>query len=199
MFFSSRLARFSFRTILTFTVTFAATVCLSGTQAVRAQTSNPQTSRTVFPEPALPALPSAGGTLRDPVFGTEVMRVTDERDGALNGNFYPQWPTFNADSTRLLVRRYYPGDAIYSFDPVGFRLGESFVLPRLPDNGTTINEGAIWSSTDPDTLYVLGWTGPKLWSFNARTRQYKLVHDFSRDASFSPGDYLWQMSMSADD
>ncbi|HEY0174079.1 MAG TPA: hypothetical protein VGB98_23885, partial [Pyrinomonadaceae bacterium] len=55
--------------------------------------------RRVLPEPALPALPAAGGTFRDPVFGTEVMRVTGERDGKLNGTFYPHWPTLNADST----------------------------------------------------------------------------------------------------
>src|SRR5215210_3749671 len=199
MFFSSRSVRFSFHSLLTFALTFAAAAaCLSGAQSARAAKPADANDRRVLPEPALPALPAAGGTFRDPVFGTQIMRVTDSRDGKLNGTFYPHWPTLNADSTRLLVKRYETGDAVYSFDPVNFKLGESFVIPRLPDNGTTINEGAIWSTADPDTLYLLGWNGPKLWSLNVRARQYTLVHDFSRDASFSRGDFLWQMSMSAD-
>src|SRR5947199_4888305 len=105
--------------------------------------SNPQRAgqtrgaddRRVIPESSPPALPPAGGTFKDAAFGTEIMRVTDERDGKLNGTFYPHWPTFNADSTRLLVKRYETGDAIYSFDPVAFKLGGSRPLPRLPDNG----------------------------------------------------------------
>jgi hypothetical protein len=197
--FTSRLSHRSVRSLLNFALAFAAVVCALSTQTARAQqaTSDPQTSSAVIPEPPLPALPAAGGKFRDPAFGTEVMRVTDERDGAENGNFYPHWPTFNADSTRLLVRRRDTGDAIYTFDPNAFTLGTSYVIPRLPDNGTTITEGAIWSATDPDTLYVLGWAG-KLWALNARTRQYTLVHDFTRDATFAPGDFLWQMSVSAD-
>jgi hypothetical protein len=197
--FTSRFSRRSVRPLLNFALAFAAVVCALSSQPARAQQagSDPQTSSAVIPEPPLPTLPAAGGKFRDPAFGTEVMRVTDERDGVENGNFYPHWPTFNADSTRLLVRRRDTGDAIYTFDPNAFTLGTSFVIPRLPDNGTTITEGAIWSATDPDTLYILGWTA-KLWALNARTRQYTLVHDFTRDATFAPGDFLWQMSMSAD-
>jgi hypothetical protein len=154
--------------------------------------------RRVIPEPALPALPRAGGTFRDPVFGTEVMRVTDERDGKLNGTFYPHWPTLNSDSTRLLVKRYETGDAVYSFDPVNFKLGASRLIPRLPDNGVLITEGAMWSPVDPDTLYGPTFNGPYIWALNASTNSYKLVKDFRRARGFSPKDYLWQMSMSAD-
>jgi hypothetical protein len=199
MHFPSRFSYRSVRSLLNFLLVFAAVAFILGAQPARAQdASDPQTSRTVFPEPPLPVLPAAGGTFKDPVFGTEIMRVTDERDGGMNGTFYPHWPTLNSDSTRLLVRRRDAGDALYTFNPDTFALGDSYVIPRLPDNGTTITEGAIWSTTDPDTLYVLGWAGPKLWSLNARTRQYTLVHDFTRDSTFKPGDFLWQMSMSAD-
>src|SRR5947209_973602 len=195
---TSRLSHRSVRSLLNFALAFAAVALITGAWTARAQEApDPQTSSAVFAEPPLPPLPAAGGKFRDPVFGTEIMRVTDARDGAQNGTFYPHWPTFNADSTRLLVRRRDTDDAIFSFDPDAFTLGDHYVVPRLPDNGTTITEGAIWSTTDPDTLYVLGWAG-KLWALNARTRQYTLVHDFTRDSTFKPGDFLWQMSMSAD-
>ncbi len=155
--------------------------------------------RRVIPESSPPpALPRAGGTFRDPVFGTEVMRVTDERDGKLNGTFYPHWPTLNADSTRLLVKRYDTGDAVYSFDPVNFKLGASRPVPRLPDNGVLITEGAIWSPTEPNTLYGATFNGPYLWALNTSTGAYKLAKDFRRERGFSPKDYLWQMSVSAD-
>ncbi|MCA1619135.1 MAG: hypothetical protein LC795_07460 [Acidobacteria bacterium] len=138
MFFSSRSARFSFHSLLTCALTFAAAAALlSSAQTASARTPAAQSVRTVFPEPALPALPAAGGTFRDPVFGTEVMRVTDARDGKLNGTFYPHWPTLNADSTRLLVKRYETGDAVYSFDPVNFKLGATTSRRTPPSRRAT--------------------------------------------------------------
>src|SRR5947209_6814655 len=119
----------------------------AGSTPARAPQSRVAEDRRVIPDSPPPQLPPAGGTFRDPAFGAEIMRVTDERDGKLNGTFYPHWPTFNADSTRLLVKRYETGDAIYSFDPAAFKLGGSRPLPRLPDNGVLITEGAIWSTT----------------------------------------------------
>ncbi|PYS97476.1 MAG: hypothetical protein DMF65_11725 [Acidobacteria bacterium] len=164
----------------------------------RAAQSRVADERRVIPDTPPPKLPAAGGTFKDPAFGAEIMRVTDERDGKLNGTFYPHWPTFNADSTRLLVKRYETGDATYSFDPAAFRLGESRPLPRLPDNGVLITEGAIWSTTDPDTLYGATFNGPYLWALNVASGRYTLVKDLKREPGFKASDYLWQMSMSAD-
>ena len=56
----------------------------------------------IYPDGDAPALPSAGGKLIDPVFGTEIMRVTDERDGANFGTAYAYWATFNSNSTRVI-------------------------------------------------------------------------------------------------
>lgn len=168
--------------------------------ATTKQTASPfdENDRRVYRRPAPPRLPRAGGKFRDPTFGTEIMRVTDEADGPANGTFYAYWPTFNATNTRLLVRRARTGDAIYDFDPVGFTLGRRAVVPPLPDRSALVLEGAIWSTTDPDILYAAGWKGPRLWAFNATSQNYRLVKDFSRLPGFSAGDFLWQMSMSAD-
>src|SRR5205085_11142201 len=196
---TSRLSHRSVRSLLNFALAFAAIALITGAWTARAQeATDPQTSSAVFAEPPLPPLPAAGGKFRDPVFGTEIMRVTDERDGKLNGTFYPHWPTFNADSTRLLVKRYETGDATYSFDPAAFKLGGSRPQPRLPDNGVLITEGAIWSTTDPDTLYGATFNGPYLWALNVASGRYTLVKDLKREPGFKASDYLWQMSMSAD-
>ncbi|HEX8560183.1 MAG TPA: hypothetical protein VF668_18950, partial [Pyrinomonadaceae bacterium] len=200
MFSASRFAPSFSRGLLLLLLTLAAFPGLDGRGSARAQGSSTRLNDFgVYVEPPLPALPAAGGKLRDPYFGTEFMRVTDERDGAQNGTFYSQWPTLNADSTRLLVHRYYAGDAVCDFDPNAFTLGQCQPLPRLPNNESPIFEGAIWSPSDPEALYVLGWQGPRLWRYNARTKTYSVVHDFSKDAGFTPGDYLWQMSMSGDE
>ncbi len=155
------------------------------------------TDRRVYAEPALPALPRAGGKFRDAVFGTELMRVTDERDGASNGTFYAYWPTFNADATRLLVRRA-GGDSIYDFDPDTFTLDARRDVPRLPDGGSLVTEGAVWSATDPSTLYGTAWNGPRLWALDASTLRYTLVHDFGARGEMAATDFLWQMSVSDD-
>jgi len=60
-----------------------------------------KTDRGIYPEPALPQLPQAGGTFVDPTFGTTLMRVTDEADGKHCHNAYSYYPSFNRDSTRL--------------------------------------------------------------------------------------------------
>lgn len=166
------------------------------TQATYAQVNN--SDRRIYPRPSPPRLPRAGGKFRDPTFGTEIMRVTDEGDGPSNGTFYAYWPTFNATNTRLLVRRAKTGDAIYEFDPANFTLGKRTILSTLPDRSPLVFEGAIWSPTDPDVLYVVGWKGPRLWAFNAALGTYRLVKDFSRTQGFTANDMLWQMSMSAD-
>src|SRR5262249_38676931 len=77
------------------------------------------TDRNVYADPPAPALPAAGGTFIDPVFGTTIMRLTDEGDGADCSNPYSYWPTFNKDSTRLFVQCG-SGAILYGFDPVNF-------------------------------------------------------------------------------
>jgi hypothetical protein len=150
--------------------------------------------RRVYPEPPLPRLPRAGGKFIDPTFGTEIMRVTDERDGQSNGTYYSIWPTLNCDNTRLLVKKDQGAAAIYSFDPQNFRLGASRSVPSPPSGGALITEGAIWSATDPNILYGVAWKGPRLWALKVGTSSYTLIRDFSDE--FDTGDYLWQMSMS---
>ncbi|HEX8130947.1 MAG TPA: hypothetical protein VF527_17735, partial [Pyrinomonadaceae bacterium] len=145
---------------------------------------------------ALPALPAAGGRLTDPVFGTEIMRVTDERDGANGaGTSYSYWPTFNSNNTRVLVMGAggEAGVAIYDFDPVSFRLGAKQQLPLL-NGGYPFTYDLTWSHNEPDILY--GHMGAALWRYNARTRTYSLAFDLA--SRLPAGYYFSQGSLSAD-
>ncbi|MFN2456382.1 MAG: hypothetical protein ABR577_19470, partial [Pyrinomonadaceae bacterium] len=153
-----------------------------------------KTDRAIYQEPPLPALPAAGGKFTDPVFGTQIMRVTDQNDGAINGTFYSYWPTFNCNNTRILVKRS-NGDAVYNFDPITFTLGTT----RQVLSTTFTAEGAIWSSNDPNILYSVSSgssLAAKLWKFDASTGTYISIRDFTADVP--AGDFFFQMSKSED-
>ena len=161
-------------------------------------------SHRVYPKPPLPPLPKAGGKFTDPVFGTEIMRATDEHDGPAPGlgTYYSHWPTFNCNNTKLLIRKGADAEAIIKeFDPVNFRVGNSKTLPNsLPGNGGPNWESSIWSNFDPNIIYTFSgyyYSGMKFYSFNVSTGVFKLIKDFG----FLSGgnDYLRQMYMSADD
>ncbi|HEX8634378.1 MAG TPA: hypothetical protein VF703_09535 [Pyrinomonadaceae bacterium] len=145
----------------------------------------------------VPSLPAAGAKFADPVFGTEIMRVTDERDGANGaGTSYSYWPTFNSDNSRVLVMGTSgeSGVAIYDFDPVSFRLGAKQTLPLL-NGGYPFTYDLTWSHTEPDILY--GHAGTALWRYNARERTYSLAFDLA--SRLPAGYYFAQASLSADD
>jgi len=140
-----------------------------------------------YPVPPAPPLPAAGGTVIDPTFGTKIMRLTDENDGPECINSYSYWPTFNVDSTRLLV---YSGVAplLYRFDPVNFK-----IVDKLTWTTTLRWEDAIWSGTDPDLTYAHDF-GMHLFTYNVATQTSTQIADLS--SLYRNGDYLWQMSKS---
>jgi purple acid phosphatase-like protein len=153
------------------------------------------TDHNVYPEPAPPALPSAGGTFVDPTFGTTIMRVTDQTDGASNYNYYSYWPTFNLDDSKFFISCN-GNPMLYRFDPSGFRIISKGPLfdQTLPGGGFMSTEDAEWSGTNANVLY--GYYGLKLWAFDVSARTYTLIKDF---AGLLPPGSLGQMSRSLDD
>ncbi len=145
-----------------------------------------------YPVPPAPPLPTAGGTVIDPTFGTTIMRLTDAQDGPECINAYSYWPTFNLDSTRLMV---YSGTAplLYRFDPAAFKIIDKMTWNTTITGGGSVGwEDAIWSGSDPDSIYCHDSIGMRIWLYNVATQSYTQVADLT--ALYSPGDYLWQMS-----
>jgi hypothetical protein len=145
-----------------------------------------------YPVPSPPSLPAAGGTMIDPTFETTIMRLTDEDDGPECINSYSYWPTFNVNSTRILV---YSGTAplLYRFDPVNFEILDKVSWDTETPIGSSIRwDDAIWSGADPDVIYAHDDIGMHLWTYNVATQTYTEIADFS--SQYDPGDYLWQMS-----
>ncbi|MEN3333255.1 MAG: hypothetical protein V7641_2620 [Blastocatellia bacterium] len=164
--------------------------------SVRATTApSVKTDRRVYAESAPPALPEAGGTLVDPVFGTTILRVTDERDGKSSETPYSYWPSFNKDSTRLYVKSD-DQSLLFGFDPDNFALTTRRKLFQrtLADGGFPWADDVIWSGTDSNLVYC--HSGLRLYSYNVVLNNYELVHDFAGQV---PGDTIWQMSRSLDD
>ncbi|HKQ99581.1 MAG TPA: hypothetical protein VJT09_02845 [Pyrinomonadaceae bacterium] len=174
--------------------------------ATEAQDERVGTTRAVIPKPPLPRLPRAGGKFKDPTFGTEIMRATDERDDPVGlSTYYSHWPTFNSDNTYLLVKKGLNGAALIKrFNSETFSVGPGGDQPgavNVPGKGTVSVEfeSAIWHPTDPNLIYCFPAYydgGMRLYTYNVATRRYTLVKDFSNLGG--PNDYLHQMSMSAD-
>jgi hypothetical protein len=152
------------------------------------------TDYSAYPEPALPSLPAAGGTLVDPTFGTTIMRLTDSNDGSDCRVEYSYWPTFNVNSTRakaLCVTNGVDRTKIWTFDPTNFKRGAAILMPMLPQS-----TDPIWSGSDPNIIYGHSTTN-LLVAFNASTQATTTIKDFS--GIVPSGGQLQQMSMSADD
>jgi hypothetical protein len=154
-----------------------------------------KTDYSVYPEPTPPALPPAGEKFVDPVFGTTILRVTDEKDGAFNANSYSYWPSLNRDSTRLFITC--GGKAtLYDFDGARFQIfaNRPLFVVNPPVGHAVTAEDAIWSGSDPDVIFA--HDGMRLWSYNVENKKYTLEKDFVRQ--FGIG-HLHQMSRSVND
>jgi uncharacterized protein (TIGR03437 family) len=181
-----------------------------GIAQAQSQTPGIKTDRAVYPEPSLAIPRSAGDKFNDPVFGTEIMRATDGSDCAAPGcgTFYSQWPTFNSDNTRIMIRKGETGDVIIkSFDPVSFKLGPTLrTSPLLPGGTSAQWQGATWSRTDPDLIFIhAGYYSPdysasgmKLYTYRPSTNVFTLLKDFAPQLAPGQPDYLFEMHIAQD-
>ncbi|MDX6269581.1 MAG: hypothetical protein QOD28_804 [Acidobacteriota bacterium] len=174
----------------------------AGTTQVRPPSgASIKTDRARHPPLGVPKLPRAGGKFNDPVFGTEIMRVTDALTvpkGA--GTNYSYWASFNSDNTLLLVMETgaQQGASIYRFDPATFTLGARLPpVPYSPPGNIPIRlDDACWSSDDPDILYVHQDLGTKIYKYKVSRQSFALVGDVAR--VLPRGQNIQQMGMATD-
>lgn len=139
-------------------------------------------------------VPPAGETYTDPIFGTRILRVTDQRDGRLCAHAYAYWTAMNLDSSRLLIAcDNLP--LLYRFDgtravPDGKLAGEDGPKVQI--------DGASWSNKSRDVIYALD--GRRLWKLDVSRRGAAgavVVRDF--EGLFPYPFVISQLSMSSDD
>jgi hypothetical protein len=139
--------------------------------------------------------PPAGGTYKDPIFGTSVTRVTDETMGKHCVHYYHLAPALSVDDTRLLVG--IDGEAwLFS---VNSTTGKTARLRAVSTQGAPPLqfEGAQWDRDNRDVLYGLDADGTRLWRVNV-TREgapgFSVIKDFATD--LAPGEKPWELCMS---
>ena len=156
---------------------------------------------------------TANGYYTDPVFGTKIIRVTDNIDngtpGTLNSNYagscsnlYSTWSAFNVDDSRILIEcNNYP--LIYNFNT---STDTPTFNSDLAGGQTNVFEssGATWSSTQPNIIYALGSPNNqtpirilyKVDVSQTGAARFTVIHDFTNDLNsiYAPYDQNWQIS-----
>ncbi len=139
------------------------------------------------------AMPAPGESYVDPVFGSKILRVSGPDEGQGCVTVYSIWPSFNADSTALVILCD-PGGAstewVVRVDPVNLRV----LSKQRPATRLLLGAGTEWSRKDPSTLYFL--QGNKIAAYNIQTRTVQQIKDFT--PVFGPG-YLFRLTMSDDE
>jgi hypothetical protein len=156
--------------------------------------------------------PAVNVPYTDPAFGTQMVRISDsEADrakmkiGGAEANvhvLYAYYPTFNVDSTRMLVGTSQAGHAgIYNFDPDTMQ-AEYFSDLYNYESGYRFNEaiapeGAYWSATDPDVLYGIKQYNyeAQIVAMNVVTKESVVIKNFVADGDLPEG-YARQLSKS---
>jgi hypothetical protein len=117
--------------------------------------------------PGQPGFPARGHAYRDPVFGTEIRRITDEFPRPSGSQLYSKNGFWNADGSRLL-----------HFQPRGPRVLDSrtgrVVADRLPRE---VKADASFAPDDPDTLYFV--QGSSLWRYSLERESTRRMKDFN--------------------
>jgi hypothetical protein len=123
------------------------------------------------------AQPAKTQSYKDPIFGTQVMRITDETDGKVATVAYSYWSIFNSNSKMFIIGI----DGVpflYKLNPKKLKFKK---LGPVFDNDQMQWEGMSWSATDPNVVYgVSGYNSAvKLRGYNVKTRKYVFEHDFT--------------------
>jgi hypothetical protein len=122
--------------------------------------------------------------IRDPIFGTCLVRATDRRadvspedDSRGLKNEYSRVQSFNADGSLLVVRG--TEASWYLYDAASLR-----PLGQLP-----IEVDPRWDANDPDVIYFS--EEARLMAFNVRGGERYVVHDFAADFPDQGIDMVW--------
>jgi hypothetical protein len=125
-----------------------------------------------YPIPDTPK-PDKGVPYIDPVFGTEVVRITDGEQGNYMTTGYPKWDVENCDGTMLLFPP--PNHYIWQANPPYEKIAD---LPR--NIYDTKDPDLRWSKEDPQVLYTTYGNGLFI-KYNVITGERVVLHDFKED------------------
>ena len=140
---------------------------------------------TVYAVPDTPR-PPKGVTFQDPVFHTNITRITDAISDSRGSRYsyaqpgYPKHNIESADGSKLVIQSLcYPSWHIWNANPPYNKIRDipnSIVGDKDPD--------VRWDNSDPQILYSTHTS--KFYKFNVETGQILLLHDFKNDFPNDP-------------
>jgi len=138
-----------------------------------------------YPIPNTPR-PPKGVTIQDPIFHTEIIKITDapiDVPGTA-GNYavpgYPKHNIENADGTKLFIQSMkYPNWHIWNANPPFNKIKD---IPKSITND--IDPDVRWDNNDPSILYST--CGTILYKYNVVTDEITMLHDFKADFPGKP-------------
>ena len=120
------------------------------------------------PIPHAPALGPANSIIKDPTFGSRILRVTDAHTHGGN-SLIPEYAgnirTWNANSTALKLHGPHGTSYWLEFHPSTFKVGDGSSRPTL--HPLSFNVKWEWSAVDPDIIYFMN--GTELAKYNKTT------------------------------
>jgi hypothetical protein len=118
--------------------------------------------------PHAPALGPANSIIRDPTFGSRILRVTDAHTHG-GDSLIPEYAgffrTWNADSTALKLHGPHGTSFWLEFHASSFKVGDGSARPTL--HPLSFNVKWEWSAVDPDIIYFIN--GNQLAKYNKTT------------------------------
>jgi hypothetical protein len=118
--------------------------------------------------PQAPALGPANSIIRDPTFGSRILRVTDARTNggdSLIPEYAGYFRTWNADSTALKLHGPHGTSYWLEFHASSFKVGDGSARPTL--HPLSFNVKWEWSAVDPNIIYFIN--GNQLAKYNKAT------------------------------
>ena len=120
------------------------------------------------PVPRAPALGPVNSVIRDPTFGSRILRVTDARSHGGN-SLIPEYAgyfrTWNANSTALKLHGPWGTSYWLEFNPSTFKVGDGSSRPTL--HPLSFDVKWEWSAVDPNIIYFIN--GTQLAKYNKST------------------------------
>ena len=118
--------------------------------------------------PHAPSLGPANSIIRDPTFGSRILRVTDAHTHG-GDSLIPEYAgffrTWNADSTALKLHGPHGTSFWLEFHASSFKVGDGSARPTL--HPLSFNVKWEWSAVDPDIIYFIN--GNQLAKYNKAT------------------------------
>jgi hypothetical protein len=148
--------------------------------------------REIRAKPPLPQIGLAGSSIKDPTYGSPILRVTDANTLPQNrgsaffttaGSFVQAW---SSGSGHFFIRGE-TGILVFDFDPAKF---EAKLAGKIP------LDGVAFSGRTNDVLY--GMNGKKIMAYSLSTKQLTLILDLNTVVPDYP-QYQYALSVSADD